>query len=192
MKTSMLALSIILGCALFFYPARAGAHCDTMDGPVVQDARMALEKGDVTPVLKWVSEKNEPEIKSLFAQTLLLRKKDPQVQELADTYFFETLVRIHRAGEGEPYTGLKPAGTEIEAGIQLADRALDTGSADALIRQITGEIESGIRHRFEMAAAARKTVNTSVAAGREYVEAYVTYLHYVERLHEDTVSAPGH
>jgi hypothetical protein len=27
---------------------------------------------------------------------------------LADTHFFETVVRLHRLGEGESFTGLKP------------------------------------------------------------------------------------
>ena len=40
----------------------AFAHCDTLDGPVVQTARIALEKGDVTPLLKWVQDDVEKEI----------------------------------------------------------------------------------------------------------------------------------
>ena len=51
--------------ALVMWPAGARAHCDTMDGPVVKDAKAALEKGDVTPVLKWVAKDAEPEIRAL-------------------------------------------------------------------------------------------------------------------------------
>jgi hypothetical protein len=47
MMLSMLALGVWL------VPRIAGAHCDTLDGPVVMTAKAALEKGDVTPVLKW-------------------------------------------------------------------------------------------------------------------------------------------
>jgi hypothetical protein len=43
-----------------------------------------------------------------FTKTLAVRKQSKEAKELADMYFFETLVRIHCAGEGAPYTGLKP------------------------------------------------------------------------------------
>ena len=88
---------------------RGWAHCDSLDGPVVMDARTALEKGDVTPVLKWVKKEHELEIRNVFEQTMTVRAKGEDAKALADMYFFETIVRIHRAGEGEAYTGLKPA-----------------------------------------------------------------------------------
>ena len=111
----------------------ARAHCDTMNGPVVTEAKAALEKGDVTPVLKWVSKDNEEEIRTAFKKTLTVRSKSIEAKELADMYFFETLVRVHRAGEGAPFTGLKPAGSEVEPGIAAADQALERGSADEVI-----------------------------------------------------------
>lgn len=86
----------------------AFAHCDTLDGPVVQAARIALEKGDVRALVKWVQADDEKEIRVAFQKTLAVRAKGAEAKELADMYFFETLVRIHRAGEGAPYTGLKP------------------------------------------------------------------------------------
>lgn len=110
----------------------AFAHCDTLDGPVVQTARTALEKGDVTPLLKWVQADDEKEIRTAFQKTLAVRTKGAEAKELADMYFFETLVRIHRAGEGAPYTGLKP-GEAVDPAIALADRALETGSVDKLV-----------------------------------------------------------
>lgn len=110
----------------------AFAHCDTLDGPVVQTARTALEKGDVTPLLKWMQADDEKEIRTAFQKTLAVRTKGAEAKELADMYFFETLVRIHRAGEGAPYTGLKP-GEAVDPAIALADRALETGSVDKLV-----------------------------------------------------------
>ena len=89
------------------------AHCDGMDGPVVRAAQKALEAGDVNLVLIWVQKKDEQTIKDAFQKTLEVRKLDPKARELADMYFFETLVRIHRAGEGESYTGIKPAGQDL-------------------------------------------------------------------------------
>ena len=102
----------LLGAALLG-PNRGFAHCDGLDGPVVKVAQKALETGNVNLVLIWVQKKDEGEVKKAFQKTLAVRKLNPQAKELADMYFFETLVRIHRAGEGEPYTGLKPAGRDL-------------------------------------------------------------------------------
>jgi uncharacterized protein DUF6448 len=167
----------------------ASAHCDTMDGPVVAAARAALEKGDITTVLKWVKPEREREIRAAFARTLAVRAGGSEAKQLADMYFFETLVRVHRAGEGAPYSGLQPAGTPIEPSISLADRALATGNADGLVKSLTGHAEEGIRERFTRAAAAKKHAEESVAAGREFVEAYVEFTHYVERLERDAATS---
>lgn len=182
-----LALALVIGI-LVSHDARA--HCDTMDGPVVNTARMALEKGDVTPVLKWVRKKDENEIKEQFQKTLATRKQGKEAKDLADMYFFETLVRIHRAGEGAPYTGLK---TEpVEPIIQAADKALDTGSADQLVKQVTEAMAAGIRERFNRVKEAKKHADESIEKGREFVEAYVIFTHYVERLHMDAAAGGEH
>ncbi len=167
------------------------AHCDTLDGPVVKTARAALEKGDVTPVLKWVKKENEAEIKDLFKKTLTVRNKGEKAQELADMYFLETLVRLHRAGEGEPYTGLKPAGV-VEPAVVEADKALESGSVENLVKLITEVASTGIRERFNKAKEAKKHADQSVEAGREFVEAYVQFTHFAERLHLDSTVQAGH
>jgi Family of unknown function (DUF6448) len=88
----------------------AFGHCDTLDGPVIGLARKALEAGNVNLVLPWVRAEDERELRRAFEHALAVRKLGAEACELADTHFFETLVRIHRASEGAPYTGLKPAG----------------------------------------------------------------------------------
>jgi hypothetical protein len=165
------------------------AHCDTLDGPVVITAKKAIEKGDVTPVLKWVKKEHEAEIRELFKKTLVVRAKGAEAKELADMYFFETLVRIHRAGEGAPYTGLKPSGN-MDFGIAQADKSLETGTADELIKAITNQAAEGIRKRFTHAMEKKKHADESVEAGRDFVEAYVEFLHYVERLDQDMKGPP--
>ncbi|MGH8640573.1 MAG: DUF6448 family protein, partial [Burkholderiales bacterium] len=90
--------------------AWAIGHCDTLDGPVVTLARKALETGNVNHVLPWVRPEDEPEIRRAFDHALAVRKLGCEARDLADRHFFETLVRVHRAAEGAPYTGLKPAG----------------------------------------------------------------------------------
>lgn len=163
-------------------PVAAWAHCDSLDGPVVKDARMALEKGDITPVLKWVKEGNEREIRDVFTQTMTVRANGNEAKALADQYFFETLVRIHRAGEGEAFTGLKPA-ESVDPGIEAADKALQSGSAKELANHQSAAIREGIQKRFALALERGKHAAESVDAGREYVEAYVDYIHYVENVH---------
>jgi hypothetical protein len=148
----------------------------------VAEARQALTKGDVTPLLKWVSADDEKMIRTAFQKTFEVRKLGDQARELADMYFFETLVRIHRAGEGAPYTGLKP-GSAVDPAVALADKALDSGSVDKLVKVLSGAMAKGIREHFQRALEAKKIADKSVAAGREFVEAYVMFTHYVEGLH---------
>jgi hypothetical protein len=177
-----LVSSVGIAALLSLASTPASAHCDTMDGPVVAAARAALQTGEVTPVLKWIPKQSEPEIRAAFARTLKVRASSAEAKELADTYFFETLVRIHRSGEGEPYTGLRPVGTQIEPAIAAADRALLKGPADPLVRLMTEQVAAGIRQRFDRAARAGKSADASESAGREYVEAYVDLMRYLEQL----------
>lgn len=182
---SVLAAIVMLGPG----GSRAMAHCDTMDGPVVAAARKALESKDITPVLRWIKADDEKEIRAVFQKTLSVRAKGDDAMQLADMYFFETLVRIHRAGEGEPYTGLKPTGTEIEPPIQAADKALESGSAEELTRLVTNAVSKGIQERFARAKETRAHADESIEAGRNAVAAYVVFVHYVEQLHADANSS---
>lgn len=172
---------------------RAEAHCDTLDGPVVKAAQQALDSGNVNLVLIWVKKSDEPEIVNAFHKALAVRKLGPQARELADRFFFETLVRIHRAGEGAPFTGLKPAGTDLGAAIPAADDALASGSPAAVSRLLAKAVRGGFEVQFKRVMARRKFDRNDVAAGRAYVEAYVEYIHYVERIYDAaTTSSQGH
>ena len=168
------------------------AHCDTMDGPVVTTAKAALEKGDVTPVLKWVKPEGEAEVRDAFKKAIAVRKQSAEAKELADRYFFETLIRVHRAGEGEPFTGLKPSGTPLEPGVAAADKALEKGSVDGLVKDLTEAVSDSIKKRFARAVEAKKQADKNVDAGREYVEAYVEFVHSVENLHAAAASLSIH
>ena len=168
----------------------ASAHCDTTGGPVIPEARTALEKGDVTPILKWIKADNEAEIKAAFAKAVVVRTNGPEAQELADHFFLETLVRLHRAGEGAPYTGIKDA--PAEPIVALADKALADGSADEMIAKMSGHMAAAVKAKFDRAVETAKSKDTSVEAGREFVEAYVTYMHYVEGIHAAIMSSGGH
>lgn len=182
-KISLLAVAALLLAT----PRDAAAHCDTLDGPVILDARKAIEAKDITPILKWVKPKDEKAVRTAFNKVLANKSKSPETVEHA---FFSTLVKIHRAGEGAPFTGLKPAGA-VEPAVAEADKALANGSADALVKLITDEVAAGIKKRYEHAAATYKHKDESVAQGREFVEAYVAYTHYVERIHQGATAEEG-
>lgn len=185
MKTRVqIAITAVLLGAGLMVPDQVQAHCDTMDGPVVISAKTALDKKDIAPVLKWVKEDGEAEVKAAFQKTLAVRTKGTEARELADQFFFETVVRIHRQGEDAPYTGLKPAGAHADPAIEKADQALRSGDINPALNLITSEATEGIRKRFAHVREKQKHAEESVDAGREYVEAYVDYIHYLEGLFE--------
>lgn len=188
---------VVVVASLVLYPSLASAHCDALDGPVVQAARTALDKNDVGLVLRWVSPDREADVRAAFTRTVAVRALGGDARTLADTWFFETLVRIHRAGEGAPYDGLKPAG-HIEPFVAAVDRSLATGAGEAVVGDVTAHVSRSVRERFTKARETATRADSGVDAGRAYVAAYVDYLHYVEALykagavaHQET-AADGH
>lgn len=188
MKRYSMIVALPFGAILFaltlLVAAPAFAHCDGMDGPVVKAAQKALATGNVNHVLIWVQKKDEAEIKKAFAQTLAVRKLTTEAQQLADMYFFETLVRLHRAGEGESYTGLKPAGRDLGPAIPAADHALATGTAEPVMKLLNEAMHKGLHETFTRAMAQKNFAADNVEAGREHVNTYVAFIHYVEQLYE--------
>jgi hypothetical protein len=176
-----LGLGII---ALFFLflgnYTKASAHCDTMEGPVVADAKRAVEENNVNYVLKWVKSSEEKELKEVFGLTMKVRKLNQDAQSLADKYFFENLVRIHRAGEGVPYTGVKPPGTPIDTKIQAADKSIEVGNLHPLEKFVSKKHFPELEKRFKRVIALKNYDVNNVKAGREYVEAYVQFFHFAE------------
>jgi hypothetical protein len=169
--------------------AFAFGHCDTLDGPVVTAARKALDTGNVKLVLPWVRKEDEAEIRHAFDHALAVRKLGAEAKTLADRHFFETLVRVHRAGEGAPYTGLKPAGLDFGPAVPAADRALIDGSIEKVARLLEEALHEGLHRHFHAAESRRNFDPDDVGAGRAYVDAYVPYVHYVERLWQDATGA---
>jgi hypothetical protein len=168
------------------------AHCDTLDGPVVSAARKALDSGNANLVLVWVQKKDEAEIRNAFQKARSVRKAGGESKELADMYFFETLVRIHRAGEGAGYTGLKPAGL-TEPPVAAADKAIESGKLVGLGKVISERTEKGLHSHFEQVMAKKNYKPNDVEAGRAYSSAYVEFVHYAERLYDAAETmAPEH
>jgi len=191
LRMSLAALPLLAAAAILA-PHAAQAHCDGLAGPVVKAAQKALADSNVNLVLIWVQKDDQAQIKHAFEKTLAVRKLNPEARELADMYFFETLVRIHRAGEGAPFTGLKPAGTELGPAIEEADKALESGSVEKVVKLVTDEAATGIRQRFAAAREKKAHAEHNLEAGRAFVAAYVEYIHYVEGLHQTAQGASAH
>jgi len=181
-STTKILTAVVLAFFAMISAGSAFAHCDTLEGPVVADARSALTTGDPTPVLKWVSSDEEEEIEAVFRHTLAVRTLGEDAKRLADRYFFETLVRIHRAGEGAPYSGLKP-GTAVDPAVALADQAIETGSVEKLTMVLSNALNEGLSSRFNAVVSTKKLADESTEAGRAYVEAYVQFTHFAEGIH---------
>jgi hypothetical protein len=146
-------------------------HCDSLDGPVVVAARRALEEGRLEIVLPFVPAAGETEVAEIFERTMAIRGSSPAVGAVADRWFFENVVRVHRAGEGAPYTGLKPAGLTVGPVIPVAERALATGSPDELIGVLNEIVAEQAKHRLDHAMERKTHAGVGVAEAREYVEA---------------------
>lgn len=166
-------------------------HCDSLDGPVVTAARHALEAGDVDLILPFVPEDCEGEVKAMFATVQPMRALGAGAREVADRLFFETVVRLHRAGEGAPYTGLKPAGQDVGPVIPLAERAIETGSPEPVAKYLTGVLHDQLKERLERVNALAATQDRSVSDARAYVEATLGFQVYSHHLLQ-ALHAPAH
>lgn len=182
LRKSLLAVALVAAANLAGI-GTASAHCDAVDGPVITAAGAALGTGDVSPLLKWVPAADEAAIRSAFADARKVRTQGPEARKIADLHFYETLVQVHRASEGAPFTGIKPAGG-IQPAVAAADTALESGNIDPLIAEITGAVEHGIRERFQAARSTGATADRNTGDGRAFVAAYVQYVHYLEKLHD--------
>ena len=142
-----------------------------MDGPVVAAAKRALTAGDVEVVLPYVKADAEAEVRGAFERTIAAHDGNVAANDLADIYFFETVVRVHRAGESAPYTGLKPAGLGFGPVVPVAERAIESGSPDELVRVLTDKVRDEALERFGRAMALKPSASQNVGAARAYVEA---------------------
>ncbi|HHX12139.1 MAG TPA: LysM domain-containing protein [Clostridiales bacterium] len=176
----IIGMVIIAVIILTLMPKKASAHCDTMDGPAVKDGQEALETGNINYAYKWIFPEYEEELKEIYDKSVKIRKLGEDAKEVADRWFLENFVRIHRAGEGASYDGLKPSGTEVEAVVVAADKAIDTGDMSPLKGLVTDEEYYALEEKFNKAMALKGFDINDVKASREYVEAYVTFFKMAE------------
>jgi hypothetical protein len=195
-KIKMLAASV-LAAGLLFGSQSAQAHCDSIDGPVAKAALAALDTGNVNLALPYAPGTAESEIKAAFAQSLKVRALGPDAKTLADRAFVETTVRLHRAGEGAAYTGLKPAGIDYGPAILAAERAIETGNLAQVKALLVEEVEHGLHARLAHVMETQKGIKEpkatkDVPAARERASAELGFVTYVEGLRQAVHGAPGH
>lgn len=183
-------VAFLLGALMLMFSLPTYAHCDSYDGPVIQDAYKALEKKHVSFVLKWIEPSQEAEITALFNKTVDLKDKDAEIYSIVEKHFLETLVRHHRETEGAPYTGLKPAGSTAPI-VQMADNSIADQDVNTLLNNLGNHIQQAITDKYEKVAALSKVKDNSVAEGRAYVMAYVDYTHTLEAI-EAVMTHEGH
>lgn len=177
---SALAGLAAMALALMVHPRTASAHCDTMDGPAVKDGQLALQTGNANIALKWVHEESASELKRIFDQARAARRQGEAARVVADQWFLENLVRIHRAGEGAPYTGLQPAGTKIDERVRAADEAVAAGTLAPLSGLVPREQLAELEQRFAEVLGRKDFPVDDVDAGRSYLEAYVRFFKLAE------------
>jgi len=74
-----------------------------------------------------------------------------------------------------------------------ADKALAGDiPVDKLAAHLAGVVAEGVKERFEKAAKKLLHASDSVEAGREFVEAYVQYVHYVKGIAGRSQGGQGH
>ena len=167
-------------------------HCDTRDGPVVKAAIKALETGNPNYVLIWIPKESEKELRNIFAKTLKARKAGKDAQEVADDWFFENAIRLHRAGEGAVYTGMKPAGLSEGPVVPMAEKAIENGNSGETISFILATVEDDLNERFHHVMEKKTYDVDNVAAGREFIAAFIGWVVYSHHLYMSVKGAGGH
>lgn len=187
-KKNISKTTLLLGAFLLILSAPTFAHCDSYDGPVIQDAYKALEKEDVSYIMKWIYAEQEKEVEALFHKTVALKGGDAEIYQIVEKHFLETLVRLHRETEGAPYTGLKPAGSTTPI-VQMADTSIANKDVETLLLNLGKHLDGVITEKYNKVAELSKVKDNSVAEGRAYVKAYVDYTHTLEGI--EAVMAHG-
>lgn len=165
-------------------------HCDSLDGPVVTAARRALQQGDVGVVVPYVPANGEQEVRQAFDLTVKARALGPEAREVADRWLYETVVRVHRAGEGAPFTGLKAAGLDVGPVIPAAERALEHGSPEPLTDVLCAIVRQQIEHRHRHAMELKERAGGGVPEARAYVEAMLGLQVWAHRVFQQAVTDP--
>ncbi|NYB51841.1 MAG: hypothetical protein HVN35_04705 [Methanobacteriaceae archaeon] len=159
-------------------------HGDRMDSVVVKSAEEALEMENVNYVLPFVKEEYEAELKDAFERTMVVRELSGDAAELADYWFFETVVRLHLSGRGMPYTGIKPAHLNGEPVVKMAEMAVKTENLNDLMNFILESVKEDVWSRFDDVLSKKDYDVNDVDDARDYVNALINFYIYLKKLIE--------
>jgi hypothetical protein len=146
-------------------------HCDALDGPVVRAAQRALDAANVTLVLPFVPKSGEKEVIEVFGKYVEARQGNAVCRDVADRYFFETVVRVHRADEGAAFTGLKPPGLDVGPVIPIAEKVIESRDAAPLEDVLVTAIREELAHRLDRLCRLHDGSYCGVEGARAYVKA---------------------
>ena len=189
---------LLLAAWLSLGAPAAWAHCDSVDGPVAKAVQNALETGNLNLVLPFSPPSAETELKATFAEARKVRQLDPDARKLADRLFLETAIRLHRAGEGAAFTGVKPAGIDYGPMIPAAERALETGDLQSiktvLLKNIDHVLGERLGHVRELRKVSAEPANyDQVAAARARISAELGFITFAEGLRQVVLGkTPAH
>lgn len=175
-----LILGLVAAGIFLLAPVTADAHCDTMDGPAVKDAIRAMDTGNVNYVLKWVQPKYEAEVSRAFRMSMKVKDINADTKNLAEQYFFEILLRDHRAGEGVAFDGVKPHGWPVDERVKAADQSIALGNLEPLKGLVEPDKWPEMQKRFQKVMSLKDFDVNRVEEGREYIEAYVQFFKFAE------------
>lgn len=189
---SRFAMMLLLTSFVLVLTSTVFAHCDTESGPTAVAARKALETGNFNVAAIWVGEEKTQQLRQSFEQSLAVYKMGGKAKKLAERYFMETTVRLHREAEGMPFTGLKPA-QPLPPVIAEAEKTLDTGNLQPITDLLATEMQKQTQKWFQKALVAKNSYDgDNVEAGREWVDAYVKYVIFVNGLYKTIQAGPAH
>jgi hypothetical protein len=105
------------------------------------------------------------------------------------------VVRLHRAGEGAPFTGLKPAGLDVGPIIPIAEKAIESENAAALEAALVAAVREQVAERFHHLGHLRAGAKRGVDGARSYVQAMLglqVWAHGLYQATRATGHVPGH
>ncbi len=158
-------------------------HCDTMDGPVVTAAELALEMENINYLLPYVRKDQEGELKDAFDKIVVVRELSGEAAEVADYWFFETAVRLHVIGRGKSYTGIKRSGLNRRSVINKAEESIETGDKSELEEFLMDFIGEAFESRFENVMSNNDYDINDVEAARDYVNSVLEFLNFSHKLY---------
>jgi hypothetical protein len=189
MRRMIVARTLLAGGLLLAGHAAAAAHCDSLDGPVAKAVEQALETGNLHLVMPYAPASAEAELNAAFLEARKVRMLGADARKLADRSFMETAIRLHRAGEGAPFTGLKPAGVDYGPAIPAAERTVETGDLQHVKSVLFAELEHALAERLAhvrelRTAPAAPNTYAEVAPARERISAELGFVTFAEAVRQ--------